>query len=66
VVGVFPNPAALLRLAGCVLIEVHHEWHDSERRYLSEGSMALIDAATADHETPTIAQELATAELIAS
>ncbi len=44
VVGVFPNPAALLRLAGCVLIEVHDEWQVSDRRYLSEGSMALIDA----------------------
>ena len=44
VVGVFPNPAALLRLAGCVLIEIHDEWQIAERRYLSEGSMALIDA----------------------
>ena len=43
VVGVFPNPAALLRLAGSVLVETHDEWQVSERRYLSEGSMALLD-----------------------
>ena len=41
--SVFPNPAALLRLAGSVLIETHDEWQVSDRRYLSEGSMALID-----------------------
>jgi putative transposase len=46
VVDVFPNPAALLRLAGSVLVETHDEWQVSDRRYLSEGSMALLDKAT--------------------
>ena len=59
VVGVFPNPTALLRLAGCVLIEVHDEWQIAERRYLSEGSMALIDASSNQ-------QEVVTPELVAS
>jgi len=39
---VFPNPEALLRLAGAVLVEAHDEWEVSDRRYLSEGSMALL------------------------
>ena len=39
VVGVFPNAAALLRLAGSVLIEQHDEWEAGERRYFSEASM---------------------------
>jgi transposase-like protein len=42
VVGVFPNPAALLRLAGAVLVEAHDEWQVSDRRYLAEGSMAAL------------------------
>jgi Transposase and inactivated derivatives len=43
VVGIFPNPAALLRLSTCVLIEAHDEWQAADRRYLSEASMALLN-----------------------
>ena len=57
VVGVFPNPPALLRLAGAVLVEAHDEWQVTDRRYLSEGSMALLNPA------PT-AQEVAGRELV--
>ena len=39
VVGVFPNPAALFRLAGAVLVDQHDEWEAGARRYLSEDSM---------------------------
>ncbi len=42
VVGVFPGPGALLRLAGAVPAGAHDEWQAGERRYLSEGSMALL------------------------
>jgi putative transposase len=43
VVGIFPDDTALLRLASCVLIEAHDEWQVSDRRYLSEASMALLN-----------------------
>ena len=43
VVGTFPNPEALLRLTGHVLIEQHDEWDSAERRYFSENSMKLLN-----------------------
>jgi putative transposase len=51
---VFPNPAALLRLSGAVLVEIHDEWAiPSERRYLSEANMKLIAAPSEEVAEPT-------------
>ena len=49
VVGIFPNDAALLRLAGMLLLEQNDEWLVG-RRYLSETSMTLVLAAATDHD----------------
>jgi transposase-like protein len=54
VVGTFPNPAALLRLAGHVLIEQHDEWDGADRRYFSEHSMKLLDAAEEEVAIPEL------------
>jgi putative transposase len=54
VVGIFPNEAAVLRLAGAVLLEVHDEWAIAERRYLAEGSMALLDGVADDDLTKEV------------
>jgi hypothetical protein len=48
IVGVFPNPAALLRLAGAVLVEQHDEWEAGDRRYF----LRIVHARTEDHEHP--------------
>jgi transposase-like protein len=49
---VFPNPEALLRLAGAVLVEAHDKWQVSDRRYLSEGAMALLVQPTKEVVAP--------------
>jgi transposase-like protein len=64
VVGVFPNPAALLRLAGAVLIEQHDEWEAGDRRYFSSSSM--LELATMNHPTDTIEEVNLIPELTAA
>jgi putative transposase len=48
VVGIFPNNAAVLWLVSAVVAETHDEWQDSERRYLADGTMALLYEPAAD------------------
>jgi putative transposase len=54
VVGTFPNPAALLRLAGHVLIEQHDEWDGADRRYFSEHSMKQLTQPNEEVAIPEI------------
>jgi len=65
VVGIFPDDAAVTRLATAVLIETHDEWQIADRRYLSEGSMALLGPISDDGGQPKEVRR-ATAELVAT
>jgi putative transposase len=55
VVGIFPNDAALIRLAGALLIEQADEWLVG-RRYLSEQSMTKVLAFGPESPNPEIEQ----------
>ncbi len=58
VVGILPNDAALVRLAASLLIEQNDEWLVG-RRYMSEGSMALVLGRGAEPEEVPVRERIA-------
>jgi transposase-like protein len=56
VVGIYPNDAALIRLATSLLVETNDEWL-IQKRYLSLGSLALLQdgpCGPADDDQPAL------------
>ena len=60
-VGIFPDDDSVIRLVGAVLVDQHDEWQATDRRYLSEGSMAQIDDPTPEVTTSPAPNELTAA-----
>ena len=56
-VGIFPNEESLPRLAASLLIEQNDEWLVG-RRYLSEGSMALVLGRAAQEQPAPASEQL--------